>query len=68
MEFTIKDFPPETAQKLVEICKGLNRPAGEDDKIREVLIEALEGYFNGGQSRESTLQKVEDGLKMYLAE
>lgn len=68
VEFTIKDFPPETAQKLVEICKGLNRPAGEDDKIREVLIEALEGYFNGGQSRESTLQKVEDGLKMYLAE
>lgn len=66
--FTIKDFTPETAQRLVEICKGLNKPVGEDAKIREVLIEALEGYFNGGQSREDTLQKVEDGLKMYLAE
>ena len=41
---------------------------GEDAKIREVLIEALGGYLEGSQSREDTVQKIEDGLKMYLAE
>lgn len=68
VEFTIKDFSPETAQRLVEICKGLNKPTGEDAKIQEVLTEALESYLNGAQSKEDTVQKVEDGLKMYLAE
>lgn len=68
VEFTIRDFSPETAQRLVEICKGLNRQMGEDAKIQEVLTEVLEGYLNGNQSKEETVQKVEDGLKMYLAE
>lgn len=68
MEFKILDYSRETAEKLVSMCKGLNKPVGEDEKIREVLTEALEGYLNGAQSKEDTLQMVKDGLKMYLAE
>lgn len=67
-EFTIGVYSEETADKLVELCKALDHPAGEDDMIRSVLIEALEGYLNGSQSKEDTIQKIEDGLKMYLAE
>lgn len=68
VEFKILDYSPETAEKIVAMCKGLDKPIGEDAKIREVLIESLKGYLNGAQSKESTLQMVEDGLKMYLAE
>lgn len=66
--FQIGAYPPETAQKLVELCKGLDRPRQEDAKIREVLIEALPQYLQGTQSLEETLDKIEGGLKMYLAE
>ena len=48
--------------------RGTGKSAGEDEKIREVLTEVMEGYLKGGQSLEDTLQKAEDGLKMYLAE
>lgn len=66
--FQIGAYPLETAQKLVELCKGLDRPWQEDAKIREVLIDVLPGYLQGSQSLEETLDKIEGGLKMYLAE
>ena len=68
MEFRILDFSRETAEQITAMCKSLDRPVGEDGKIREVLTEALEGYLTGGQSGERTVQRIEDGLKMYLAE
>lgn len=68
IEFDSKSYPKETADKIMAICEKLDRPVKEDSKIREVLIESLEGYLNGAQSKEDTIQKVEDGLKMYLAE
>lgn len=68
VEFKIRDFSPEMADRLVAVCKGLNRPVKEDEKIREVLIEILGGYLNGTQSLEDMVQMAEDGLKMYLAE
>ena len=40
----------------------------EDAKIREVLTEALGAYLEGSQTNEATVQRIEDGLKMYLAE
>ncbi len=66
--FQIKNYSQETAEKLLELCKTLNKPVKEDSKIREVLIQVLEGYLNGNQSKEETIQQIEGGLKMYLAE
>lgn len=66
--FQIKDYSEDIAERLVTLCKGLDKPVKEDSKIREVLIEALEGYLTGDQSKEETIQKIESGLKMYLAE
>ncbi len=66
--FEVKCYPQETADKLMALCKTLNKPVMEDSKIREVLIETLEGYLNGKQSKEETIQAIEGGLKMYLAE
>lgn len=66
--FNIDAYPEETAQKLVELCKGLDRPYTEDAKIREVLIDTLPLYLQGTQSLEETIEKIEGGLKMYLAE
>lgn len=64
----IKDFSPEAAEKLAAECRGLSGPIKEDGKIREVLIEFLGGYLEGTQSKEDTIQMVEEALKMYLAE
>ena len=66
--FDAKAFPKETADRLVAMCEGLDKPVKEDAKIREVLTECLGPYLAGTQSKEETLQKIEDGLKMYLAE
>ena len=66
--FTIDPVSLEMAQKLIAVCKGLDRPYKEDAKIRDVLIETLPLYFQGTQSLEETLDKIEGGLKMYLAE
>lgn len=66
--FKIGAYSEETAQKLMELCKGLDHPVKEDAKIREVLIETLPAYLQGTQSLEETLDKIEGGLKMYLAE
>ena len=66
--FQIKSYSQETAEKLLALCKTLHHPIKEDSKIREVLIDALEGYLNGNQTKEETIQQIEGGLKMYLAE
>lgn len=68
MEFDSKAYTKETADRLVKLCRGLEKPVKEDAKIREVLIECLGAYLDGTQSKEDTIQKIEDGLKMYLAE
>ncbi|MCM1045067.1 MAG: extracellular solute-binding protein [Candidatus Gastranaerophilales bacterium] len=66
--FTIGDYPKELSDRLIALCQTLDTPIREDDMIRSVLIETLEGYLTGSQSKEDTIQKIEDGLKMYLAE
>ena len=68
VEFAIRQYSDETAEALLAICKALDKPAMEDAKIREVLIEALGAYLEGSQTNEATVQRIEDGLKMYLAE
>ena len=68
LEFDSEAYPKETADRLVKLCQGLEKPIKEDAKIREVLIECLGAYLDGTQPKEDTIQKIEDGLKMYLAE
>ena len=68
LEFDSKAYPQETADALAALCETLDKPVKEDSKIREVLIECLGGFLDGSQSKEDTVQKIEDGLKMYLAE
>lgn len=67
-QFESKPYSQETAAQLVELCESLKKPVREDAKIREVLTECLGGYLKGTQSKEDTIQKIEAGLKMYLAE
>lgn len=66
--FESKPYSRETADRLVAMCEGLDKPVGEDAMICQVLIESLGGYLDGSQSKEDTIQKIEDSLKMYLAE
>lgn len=66
--FYIEDYSKEIAEKLHTLCRTVDKPVQTDDKIREVLIETLGEYFGGSQSMEETIQKIEGGLKMYLAE
>ncbi len=66
--FESKPYSQETAAQLVKLCEALKKPVKEDAKIREVLTECLGGYLDGTQSKEDTIQKIEAGLKMYLAE
>lgn len=68
LQFESKPYSKETADRLVDVCRQLAVPVREDAKIREVLIEHLGGYLKGTASLEETIQKIEDGLKMYLAE
>lgn len=66
--FVIGAYSDETAARLVEICKGLNAPVREDEKIRETLIETLGAYLTEQKSLGDTVTAIEDGLRMYLAE
>ena len=66
--FEISPFSEEAAGQIVEICKSLDRPIREDEKIREELVAALPGYLDGSRTLEETLDSLEGGLKMYLAE
>lgn len=68
IEFTSEAYPKETAQKLMAMCGTLDKPVKEDEKIREVLIESIGEFLAGTGSKEAAIRKVEDGLKMYLAE
>ncbi len=68
IDFESKAYSPETAARLSAICQTLDRPIKEDAKIREVLAECLGAYLDGTSTKEDTVQKIEDGLKMYLAE
>lgn len=68
LEFSSEAYPQETAENLAALCEGLDKPVKEDAKILEVLTECVGGFLDGSQSKEDTIQKIEDGLKMYLAE
>lgn len=66
--FEVDVYSAETAEKLADICKSLDRPAAKDAKIREELIAALPEYLDGTRTLEETLDRLESALGMYLAE
>lgn len=66
--FDITPYSDEIAQRIFDVCLGLERPVSEDEKIREELIAALPGYLDGSRSLEQTLDAIEGALRMYLAE
>lgn len=66
--FNIGDYSKETAEKLYTLCRTVDNPICKDEKIREVLTDSIGEYLDGSRSLEDTVQKMESGLKMYLAE
>ncbi|MCM1024874.1 MAG: hypothetical protein NC432_00420 [Roseburia sp.] len=68
LNFEANPYSAETAERLLQAIEALERPVKEDDKIREVLSECLGDYLRGSRPLEETLSKIEDALKMYLAE
>ncbi len=66
--FESKSYSQETADRLAAMCETLDKPVKEDAKIRQVLAECLGEYLKDAQSEEETVQKIEEELKMYLAE
>ena len=68
LEFEGKPFSRETAERLYALCEALDTPTKKDTKIRDTLVECLEDYLKGTRSMEDTIGKIEDSLKMYLAE
>lgn len=68
ISYEMKPYSLEEGKRLAAVCEALDRPVREDAKIYEVLTECLGGYLDGTQSKEETIQKIEAGLKMYLAE
>lgn len=66
--FEINPYSDEITQRILALCLGLEKPAKEDEKIREELIAALPGYLDGSRTLEQTLDSLEGGLRMYLAE
>lgn len=67
-EFEIKAFSAEDAAKLVEICKTVNVRAKKDEKIKEELVNGLRALLEGSMTMEQSIDAIEGGLKMYLAE
>lgn len=66
--FEILPYSQEITERIADLCRKLDRPVVEDAKIREELIAALPWYLDGSRTLEETLDSIEGGLRMYLAE
>ena len=66
--FDIQDFDQAQKQKLVTICEAVNKKAVYDEEINQKLTDAMDGYLKGERSLEETVDQIEAGLRMYLAE
>lgn len=67
-EFHIKSYSQEDAEKLMDTCRQVTNIALKDDVVLEQLSAALAGYLDGSQTLEATVDKIDGGLRMYLAE
>lgn len=68
LEFTIEDYEAAEADRLLELCRNLDRPTMRDDKIEKEIILAMPAYLSGEKTVEETVSIIDDALRMYLAE
>ena len=67
-DFIIGAPSKEDCDRLTELCKGLNKKVVDDVQINLVISDVLPSYLDGSSSLEDTIDKIERGLNMYLAE
>ncbi|MBD5511942.1 MAG: extracellular solute-binding protein [Lachnospiraceae bacterium] len=67
-DFIIGAPSKEDCDRLAELCKGLNKKVVDDAQINLVISDVLPSYLDGSSSLEDSIDKIERGLNMYLAE
>ncbi len=66
--FEIKDFDGVQADELLEMCRSVDKKVVEDTEVKNKLADSVAGYLDGSRTLEETIDRVEAGLRMYLAE
>ncbi|MDY3771070.1 MAG: hypothetical protein SOZ88_09850, partial [Lachnospiraceae bacterium] len=64
----IESIKAADADQLETICESLSRKTMQDAKILEEMKKAVPDYLLGRQSLDDTISKIQDGVKIYLAE
>ena len=64
----IESIKAADADKLEALCDSLSKKTVKDDKVLEELEKAVPAYLLGRQSLDDTISKIQDGVKIYLAE
>ena len=64
----IEPIKAADADKLEALCDSLSKKTVKDAKVLEELIKSVPDYLLGRQSIDATISKIQDGVKIYLAE
>lgn len=64
----IEQIKAADADRLETICESLSQKTMQDAKVLEELKKAVPAYLLGRQSLDDTISKIQDGVKIYLAE
>ena len=64
----IESIKAADADKLEALCDSLSKKTVKDAKVLEELEKAVPAYLLGRQSLDDTISKIQDGVKIYLAE
>lgn len=67
-DFTVSAQSREDCDRLVALCRSLDKRVVDDAQINLVISDVLPSYLDGSSSLEDTIDKIERGLNMYLAE
>lgn len=67
-DFTVGAQSKEDCDRIIELCRKLNKKVVDDTQINLVVSDVLPSYLDGSSSLEDTIDKIERGLNMYLAE
>ncbi len=64
----IEPIKAADADKLEALCDSLSKKTVKDAKVLEELKKSVPDYLLGRQSLDDTISKIQDGVKIYLAE